>query len=87
MSRIKIDIEKLRRKIGMHAWHQGQECCIVELLEDKPALILVAEDTNSIQANQFGNPHRRVPLSFIVQVLSSDGQELHPDYQALSWLD
>lgn len=87
MSGIEIDIEVLRKKIGLRVWHQGQECCVVELLEDEPALILVAGDTDSIQADQFGNAHRKVPMSYIVQVLSHDRRELHPDYQALDWLE
>ena len=87
MTRIEIDIIDLRNKIGMRVWHEGQECRVVEILEDQPALVLVAGDTDSIQADQFGSPHRKVPLSFIVQVLSSCGEELHADYQALDWLD
>ena len=86
MPKIEIDIEVLRKKIGMHVWHEGQECCVVEILEDQPALVLVANDIDSIQADQFGSPHRKVPFSFIVQVLSPCGEELHPDYQALDWL-
>lgn len=87
MPETEIDIEALRKKIGMRVWHLGQECRVVELLEDEPALVLVADDTDSIQADQFGNAHRKVPMSHIVQVLSHDKQELHPDYQALNWLD
>lgn len=87
MTGIEINIKDLQNKIGMRVWHEGQECCVVEILEDQPALVLVADDTDSIQADQFGSPHRKVPLSFIVQVLSPCGEELHPDYEALDWLD
>lgn len=87
MPETEINIETLRKKIGMLVLHLGQECRVVELLEDDPALVLVADDTDSIQADQFGNAHRKVPLTYIIQVLSPDKQELHPDYQALDWLD
>lgn len=87
MPEININIEKLRKQIGLRVWHLGQECRVVELLEDEPALVLVASDTDSIQADQFGNAHRKVPMSYIVQVLTHDKQEYHPDYQALDWLD
>ena len=87
MSETEVNIEALRKRIGMRAWHLGRECRVVELLEDEPALVLVADDTDSIQADQFGSAHRKVPMSYIVPVLSPDRQELHSDYQALDWLD
>ena len=51
----------LRKLIGGRARHQGRVYEIVEVLEDGPALVLQSDDDNTIQADQLGEAHRRVP--------------------------
>jgi len=52
----------LRKLIGRRARHQGRLYEIVEvLMEDVPTLVLKSSDTNTIQADQHGEAHRRVP--------------------------
>lgn len=87
MTGISITIEQLRSMIGVHVWHEGVRCEVLEVLEDGPTLILVSIDGDTIQADQFGNPSRRVPTTHTVPVVGSDGATLHPAFVALDLLD
>ncbi len=51
----------LRQLIGGRARYQGRVYEIVEVLEDGPALVLQSDADNTIQADQLGEAHRRVP--------------------------
>ncbi len=84
---ISITLEQLRNMIGVHVEHQGISCKVVEVLEDGPALVLISIDENHIQADQYGNPARRVPQTFTVPILSADGSSIHPAYMALDLID
>ena len=87
MSEINITLDQLRNMIGIKVYHQGIACHIVEVLEDGPSLVLKCLDENHIQANQFGDPSRRVAETFIVPVLSADGTTIHPAYLALDLIE
>lgn len=87
MSTITVTIEQLREMIGVQVWHEGMRCEVVEVLEDGPALILVGVDGDTIQADQFGSPSRRVPPTHTVPVIGSDGDRLHPAFVALNLFD
>lgn len=81
MKDIHITIEQLRDMIGVTVRHEGTYCKIIEVLEDGPQLVLIDLDTDSIQADQFGNAHRRAPQAYIIPVMAE--AELHPSYLAL----
>ena len=83
MTNISISIEELRGMIGITVCHEGTHCKVVEVIEDGPHLILVDLDLDSIQPDQFGSPHRRVPQTYMIPVLSDETDELHPTYLAL----
>ncbi len=87
MSGPSVTIEQLRAMIGVQVSHEGTRCEIVEVLDDGPVLILVSVDGDTIQADQFGSPSRRVPTTHTVPVLGSDGVSLHPAFVALNLLD
>lgn len=87
MPTINITLDQLRNMIGICVTHQGIDCKVVEVLEDGPSLVLTSIDESHIQMDQYGNPLRRVPQTFNVPVLSSDGKTIHPSYLALDLLD
>lgn len=81
MSSIEITLDQLRGFIGVCVHHNGVDCCIIEVLEDGPALVLMDHELHTtIQEDQFGSAHRRVVETFTIPVLSHDGSELHPDF-------
>jgi len=73
--------------IGIHVNHTGVPCKVVEVLEDGPSLVLISIDENHIQADQYGNPARRVPQTYTVPILTADGGAIHPAYMALDLVD
>ena len=88
MSEIVITLDQLRGMIGLEAYHQGIACQVIEVLEDGPSLVLQAIALHGvIQPNQHGDPSRRVPQTFTVQVLTDSRRELHPEYLALDLID
>ena len=78
---------RLRGLIGRHLRYQGQACCIIEVLEPGPVLVLQCENAAGvIQANQYGDATRRVPRTINLPVLNEDGDELHPEFRRLDLL-
>ena len=62
-------IKDLRDLIGLPVEYQGIRCEVIEVLEDKPSLVLQdCDNHNTIQADQHGEAHRRVPVTRTVQV-------------------
>lgn len=87
MDSIEITLDQLRGLIGVCVHHNGVDCCIIEVLEDGPTLVLMdAELHTTIQEDQFGSAHRRVVETFTIPVLSHDGGHLHPDFLELDLL-
>ncbi len=83
-----INGARLRSLIGLRVHHMGQDCTIIEVLDDEPAVVLQCDKgSDVIQANQFGDPARRVPATSTVPVFGSDGQTLHPEFEDLGTLD
>ncbi|QKT04854.1 hypothetical protein HUS23_14055 [Ectothiorhodospiraceae bacterium 2226] len=72
---------RLRILIGRRVRHQGQDCQIIEVLDDGPTLILQGDDA-VIQANRFGEAHRRVPHTYTVPVCDEHGAP-HAEFLAL----
>lgn len=87
MNGIVISLEQLRSMIGVRLSHQGIPCKVVEILEDGPSIVLMSIDDQHIQSDQYGNPKRRVPQTFTIPVLTSDGNSIHPAYLELNLLD
>ncbi|MGE0371407.1 MAG: hypothetical protein AB7Q01_05915 [Gammaproteobacteria bacterium] len=57
---------RLRKLIGARARYHGRTYEILEVIEDEPALVLQDESHSTIQADQHGEAHRRVPSTVTV---------------------
>ncbi len=61
--------QSLRQLIGRQARYHGVKYEIIEVLEDEPMLVLEdCEDHKTIQADQHGEAHRRVPQTLTLHV-------------------
>jgi hypothetical protein len=88
MTRLHITTDKLRDMIGLNVLHEGVACCVVEIIDDGPSLVLECIDHRlSIQPDQFGEAHRRVPQTFTVSVLSIERTEFSSSFLSLEPLD
>lgn len=87
MSTITIHLDQLRNMIGIKLHYQGVACQVIEVLEDGPSLVLTSIEEENIQADQYGNPKRKVPQFYTIPVLSADGQSIHPAYLSLDLID
>ena len=66
-------ITTLRQYIGRYALHQNKRFEIIEVLEDEPALVMQdCERRTTIQADQHGEAHRRVPQTVTVTIPVDD---------------
>lgn len=64
----------LRKLIGGRARYHDEIYEIIEVLEDGPALVLQNYDHKTIQADQHGEAHRRVPETVTLTLpLTGDG--------------
>lgn len=87
MNAIALTIPQLRDLIGTPVRHRNVECVIIELLEEGPHLVLQEMVTGrGIQPDQFGEAHRRVPVTHTVPVHVENTTELHPAFVALEVL-
>ena len=88
MSRLHITTEKLRDMIGLNVRHEGVTCCVVEIIDEGPSLVLERRDQHlSIQPDQFGEAHRRVPQTFTISILSCESTEFSISFLNLEPLD
>ncbi len=84
----KINVSRLRVLIGREVDYEGQRCQIIEILEDGPAVVLQNKDHGAtIQADQHGEAHRKVPSTITVPILNQDGEELTPAFCAMGLND
>lgn len=79
-----LPISRLRTLIGCHLEMGGQECVIMDVLEDGPQFVLQVCGHQSIQADQWGEAHRRTPTTLCVPLYDGGGSELNPQLSA--WL-
>ncbi len=82
-----INVDRLRNLIGHEVVFAGVSCQIIEVLEDGPALILQhSHQHTTIQADQHGEAHRRVPSTITIQIYDPQGVALHADFSSLNLL-
>jgi hypothetical protein len=76
MSSTESNANRLRNLIGTRARYQDALFEIIEVLEDGPALVLQSyEEHTTIQADQHGEAHRRVPQTMTLPIsLTTSGQ-------------
>ena len=88
MSSIEISLQQLRGMIGLTVRYQGEHCLVVEVLEDSTSLVLQSQEYQAtIQADQYGDPRRRVPQTYTIPVLSAQRDELHPEFLSLELVE
>ena len=67
--------------IGRQIVFQQQQCEIVELLDDCKFVLQVLENDRNIQATQYGEGHRTVPVTYILPIFDGEGN-LHAELLA-----
>ncbi|MBL1261144.1 MAG: hypothetical protein COB33_011490 [Thiotrichaceae bacterium] len=75
MTSLISEIESLRNAIGQRVRFHNVMFEIIEILEDGPSFVLQnCEEHTSIQPDQHGEAHRRVPQTMTLPILmTSDG--------------
>lgn len=76
-----VTIDHLLALIGQQVVYQQQQCEIIELLDDCEFVLQVLEDDTSIQATQYGEGHRDVPVTYVLPVFDGEG-DLHAELLA-----
>lgn len=84
MSEISITVEQLRGLIGLQVIHQGENCRVIEVIEESLSIVVGHEDRDpTIQSDQHGHANRRVPQTTIIPVLNSSGDEFSQQFLCL----
>jgi len=80
-----IKMDSLRNLIGQEVSHEGMSCKIIEIIEDDIlAVILQHHDhQTSIQADQHGEAHRKVPSTITLPVIDRESGNFHPAFSNL----
>ncbi|HFE38285.1 MAG TPA: hypothetical protein ENK06_07710 [Gammaproteobacteria bacterium] len=79
-----LDTEQIRNMIGLHVKYHEVNCQVVEIIEDGLAIVLKdLEQHTSIQGDQHGEAHRKVPKTYTISVLNEDQAEFNPAFLAL----
>ena len=73
--------EDLLALLGQQVVYLQQKCEIIELLDGCELVLQVLEADTSIQATQYGEGHRTVPVTYILSVFDGEG-ELHTELVA-----
>ena len=70
--------QQLLTLIGQQLVYQQQQCEIIELLDDCQLVLQVLDPDTSIQATQYGEGHRAVPVTYSLSICDGEGS-LHSD--------
>ncbi len=82
--KIMFSPEQIHGMIGLRVIFQDTPCRIVEILDDGPHLILECiEKHKSIQPDQHGEAHRRVPQTFTIPILTPEKTEFSGEFLTL----
>ena len=77
-SKSKFSCVNLLILLGQQVVFQQIRCEIIELLDGCELVLQVLEDDTSIQATQYGEGHRAVPVTYVLPVFDGEG-DLHAD--------
>jgi len=87
MTLVESEIHGLRSSIGQHVRFQDVIFEIIEILEDGPSFVLQnCEEHTSIQPDQHGEAHRRVPETMTLPVLMTEDGQLDCDAMGIELL-
>lgn len=70
--------EHLLALIGQQVTYQGQTCEIIELLDGCELVLQILADDTNIQATQYGEGHRNVPVTHVLSIFDGEGN-FHAD--------
>ena len=76
-----VTIEHLLTLIGQQVVFQQQQCEIIELLDGREYVLQVLKDNTNIQATQYGEGHRDVPVTYVLPIFDGEG-DLHAELVA-----
>jgi len=76
-----FECEHLLALLGQQVVYQQHQCEIIELLDGCELVLQVLEPSSSIQATQYGEGHRDVPVTYILAVFDGEGK-LHTEMVA-----
>jgi hypothetical protein len=81
-----ITVDSLRNLIGYEVHYEGRPCKIIEILEDDILAVILQhhEHQTTIQADQHGEAHRKVPSTVTLPVIDSDNGGFHPAFDNLN---
>ena len=77
-----IGRQALLALIGRQVIFQHQQCEIVELLDDCKFVLQVLDNDRNIQATQYGEGHRTVPVTYVLPIFDGAGN-IHAELQNL----
>ncbi len=77
----RCDKQHLLTLIGEQVDYHNQHCEIIELLDDCQFVLQVLQDEKNIQATQYGEGHRTVPVTHVVPIFDGEG-EIHPELKS-----
>lgn len=84
VNKIVFTTEQVRSMIGLRVVFHDNHWQIVEVLDDGPHLVLESlERHKSIQADQHGEAHRKVPKTYTIPILSPDRLEFSGEFLTL----
>jgi hypothetical protein len=76
-----VNVNTLRNLIGQEVDYEGRGCMIIEIVEDIPAVILqYHEPSTTIQPDQHGEAHRKVPRTITLPVMDEEGSGYNPAF-------
>lgn len=84
MAYLEFSTQQMRGMIGLRVMYLESYCQVVEILDDGPHLVLEVLDHGlSIQADQHGEAHRKVPKTHTIPILSADKLEFSMEFLSL----
>ncbi len=78
MSLQSLPLSRLRQCIGRSLEIQGRRCQVIDILEDGPQMVIQVIGEVSIQADQWGEAHRRTPETFSMVVYDEATGRINP---------
>lgn len=81
-----ISVDSLRNLIGYEVHYEGKACKIIEILEDDNLAVILQhhEYQTTIQADQHGEAHRKVPSTVTLPVMDRESGGFHPAFDNLN---
>ncbi|KKN38472.1 hypothetical protein LCGC14_0753220 [marine sediment metagenome] len=81
-----IHSQHLLTLIGQQVIYHQQQCVIIEVLDDKELVLQALDQDQNIQANQYGEGHRNVPVIYTLPAFDAEGN-LHAELIAAGLAD